>query len=61
MNKQCFKCKKIFPISMFYVNVPMVDFHSYCKTCHILKNKEQVLIYINKEDNYIKMALRTYI
>jgi hypothetical protein len=57
MNKKCFKCKKIFPISMFYKR-SNGNFHSYCKTCHILKNKEQVLIYINKEDNYIKMALR---
>jgi hypothetical protein len=57
MTRQCFKCKKFFSMDMFYKR-SNGNFFSYCKTCHILKNKEQILIYINKEDNYIKMALR---
>jgi hypothetical protein len=57
MNKQCFMCKKIFPINMFYVTHNN-RFFSYCKSCHIMKNKKQKFIYINKEDNYIKTTLQ---
>jgi hypothetical protein len=57
MTKQCFICKKTFPINMFYVTHNN-RFFSYCKSCHIMKNKKQKFIYINKEDNYIKTTLR---
>jgi hypothetical protein len=41
MTKQCFMCKKTFPINMFYVTHNNSIFHSYCKSCHIMKNKKQ--------------------
>jgi hypothetical protein len=52
MTKQCFVCKKTFPINMFYVTYND-RFFSYCKSCHKIKNKEIKLIYINKENNFI--------
>ena len=48
MTKQCFVCKKTFPINMFYVTHNN-RFFSYCKSCHIMKNKKQN----NKESIHI--------
>lgn len=42
MTKQCFKCKKLLPLDMFYKHPKMADGRiNKCKECSSINNKER--------------------